>query len=588
MQILTARISVLPLSLLAALLLSACDKSATPPGESEALISKSVSKSVSESAPESVTETDAELIARAGAPLFSGMGTHHHTITTDSPGAQRYFNQGLILAFAFNHAESIRSFKAAQKLDPNCAMCYWGEALAAGPNINVTSNGKAIMADKDREIAFSALQKAIARADQTSEPEQDYINALSARYNGDASTPRSPLDKTYATAMGQLAEKYPDDMDAAALYAEALMNTMPWNYWADDGQPRPDTVKVISSLERVLDKSPNHPLAIHLYIHTVEASSAPERAEAGADRLAALVPGAGHLVHMPAHIYWRLGRYNDASNANIEAARIDEEYIAQCNAQGFYPALYYPHNIHFLWAASTMEGRSQLSIESALRVANNIKLEQVEQFPTVEFFRTIPLLSYVRFGKWQEIMDHPEEPEKYKFSAGIRHYAKGIAYAAMGDMEAASAEQAQIGPLAETTSITFLDGRDFPASTLLNIADNLLLGELAYRQNDHATSIQYFEKAVAEQDKLPYTEPPFWYYPTRQSLGQALLQAGRNADAEVVYRQDLEQYPRNGWSMSGLVKALELQDKTEEASKVLAQFNHIWQMADIEIDGSRI
>ncbi len=533
-------------------------------------------------------ETEAQLIARAGAPLFAGMGTHRHNITTSAPGAQRYFDQGLILAFAFNHAESIRSFKAAQKLDPNCAMCYWGEALATGPNINVTSNGKAIMADKDREIAYIALQKALLLADQASEQEQDYIKALSARYNGDASTPRAPLDEAYAATMGQLAEKYPDDMDAAALYAEALMNTMPWNYWADDGNPKPDTVKVISSLERVLEKSPNHPLAIHLYIHAVEASSAPDRAEASADRLAALVPGAGHLVHMPAHIYWRLGRYHDASSANIEAARIDEEYIAQCNAQGFYPALYYPHNIHFLWAASTMEGRSELSIESALRVAKNIKLEQVEQFPTIEFFRTIPLLSYVRFGKWQEIMDHPEEPEKYNFSAGIRHYAKGVAYAAIGDLDAARAEQAQIPPLAETASINFLDRRDFPASTLLNIADNLLLGELAYRQDNHGKAIQYFEKAVAQQDSLPYTEPPFWYYPTRQSLGQALVEAGRNADAEAVYRRDLEEYPRNGWSMRGLVNALEAQGKTEEATELSETFNQIWQMADIEVTGSRI
>jgi tetratricopeptide (TPR) repeat protein len=575
MQLLTLKIPALSFALIITLALSACEKPNTNqdgPNENT----------------KAVHETEAQLVERSGAPLFTGMGTHNHTITTSSPGAQRYFNQGLILAFAFNHAESIRSFKAAQKLDPNCAMCYWGEALAAGPNINVTSNGRVIMADRDREIAFAALEKAVALSQQASEAERDYITALAARYNGDPATPRGPLDEAYAVAMGQLAEQYPDDVDAATLYAEALMNTMPWNYWANDGNPKPDTLKVISSLERVLTKAPNHPLAIHLYIHAVEASSDPARAEASADRLGALVPGAGHLVHMPAHIYWRVGRYNDASNANIEAARIDEEYIAQCNAQGFYPALYYPHNIHFLWAASTMEGRSQLSIDSALRVAKNIDIKQVKQFPTIEFFRTIPLLSYVRFAKWEAIMQHPAEPEEFKFSKGIRHYARGIALAAMGDLEAARSEQQQISPLAATASVSFLDGRDFPASTLLAIADNLLLGELAYREEDYATASIYYEKAVLSQDKLPYTEPPFWYYPTRQSLGQALLKSNRNAEAEAVYRKDLEQYPRNGWSMRGLAKALEAQGKAQEAGEIMMQFKEVWQLADIKIDGSRI
>ena len=531
---------------------------------------------------------DQDLIDRAGAPLFDGMGTHHHKITTSEPGAQRYFDQGLVLAFAFNHAEAIRSFKAAQKLDPSCAMCYWGEALATGPNINITSDGKVIMAPDERLDAYEALQLAIARKDGASEQEQAYIEALQSRYNGDVTKDREGLDQAYATAMANLTEKYPQDLDAAALYAESLMNTMPWNYWKDDGDPREDTKSVITALETVMAADPQHPLAIHLYIHAVEASSNPGRAEHAADRLADLVPGAGHLVHMPSHIYWRLGRYHDASKANINAANVDEKYIAQCNAQGFYPALYYPHNIHFLWAASTMEGRSELSIESAIRVASNVNVEQVKQFPTIEFFRTIPLLSYVRFGKWDEILAAPEPDAEFKFSQGIRHYVRGIAFANTGELEAAKAEQLQLVPLKETVSVQFLDKRNFPASRLLDIASELLLGEIQFAVKNYAAAAQRYEEAVNLQDTLPYTEPPFWYYPTRQSLGHALLMDGKSQAAEAVYRQDLKDYPRNGWSMFGLVQALEAQQKTDEAAQVRGQFEEVWQMSDITLSASRI
>jgi len=345
---------------------------------------------------------------------------------------------------------------------------------------------------------------------------------------------------------------------------------------------------VIAALERVLAAAPKHPLALHLYIHAVEASSAPERAESAADRLATLVPGAGHLVHMPAHIYWRVGRYHDASKANIEAARVDEVYIAQCNAQGFYPALYYPHNIHFLWAASTMEGRAQLSIDSAIKVAKNVNIEQVKQFPTIEFFRTIPLLSYVRFGKWDEIMAAPEPPAEFSYSQAIRHYARGVALAARGDLKGARTEQAAIEPIKSTVSIIFLDKRDYPASLLLDIANALLLGEIKLAEQDYAGAVVDFENAVAFQDLLPYTEPPFWYYPTRQSLGYALLKGGHAAEAEAVYRKDLTDYPRNGWSLFGLSQALDAQGKTTEAATVYGEFETVWQMSEIKLTGSRL
>ena len=534
------------------------------------------------------SNTKQELIDRAGAPLLSGLGDHSHLITTSQEGVQEYFNQGLVLAFAFNHAESIRSFKAAQTLDPNCAMCYWGEALARGPNINVTSNGKAVMSDEERIKAFKAALKAKDLMVNSTPKEQAYITALSSRYDGDITSDRNVLDLTYAEAMEKVVRTYPEDMDAASLYSEALMNTMPWNYWSDDGSPKPDTIKVISKLEEVLEKEPNHPLAIHLYIHAVEASSSPERAELAAERLGGLVPGAGHLVHMPAHIFWRVGRYHDASEANINAAKVDEEYIAQCNAQGFYPAAYYPHNIHFLWAASTMEGRSELSIESALKVAKYVNLDQIKLFPTIEYFHTIPLLSYVRFGKWEEILNSSKPAPEFKYSQGIYHYAKGMAYAAGGELQKAREEQSQILPLKESKEVKIIIKGGQPSGLLLEIASELLMGQIAFSNNNYSIASRHFEAAVNLQDSLPYTEPPFWYYPARQSLGNSLMKEGKISAAENVYRRDLQDYPRNGWSLFGLSLALEAQGRTEEAEEVNKKFRLIWQLSDIKLEASII
>lgn len=526
------------------------------------------------------------LATQAGAPLFEGMGDFSLPITTTDPHAQRYFDQGMVLAFAFNHAESIRSFKAAQTLDPDCSMCFWGEALATGPNINVTSKGKVIMSPAERVAAFNAISQALALAENATPKEQAFIAALSRRYDGNANTDRAPLDQAWADAMAAVVNEYPEDMTAASIYAEALMNTMPWNYWSDDLTAKPATQQVIAQLERVLDIEPDHPLALHLYIHALEASSEPERAEAAADRLTDLVPGAGHLVHMPAHIFYRVGRYNDAALANIRAAEVDEAYIAQCNAQGFYPALYYPHNIHFLWSSATMQGQRSLSLESAQRVVANVRVEQVKQFPTIEFFRTVPILSMVRFGEWDMILNQPKPHEGFKFAEAIWQYARGVAHAAKGDNAAAQQALQQLIPLKNDVAVTFLDKRDYPGSLLVGIAIDLLKGEIEYRQGRYAEAIPHFERAVVQQDSLPYTEPPFWYYPSRQSLGAALLKAGRASDAESVYRADLAQYRHNGWSMYGLMQSLLAQDKTAEAATVKAHFDQAWQFADITIDAS--
>ena len=471
------------------------------------------------------------VIERARAPLLDGLGDFNHPITTADPWAQRYFNQGMIMAAGFNHAESIRAFKAAQRLDPNCAMCYWGEALATGPNINVTSKGKAIIMPAERVAAFAAIQKAGELAAGASERERDLIAAQSARYNGDIDTPREPLDL-------------------------------------------------------VIARNPRHPLALHLYIHAVEASSRPGRAEDAADELADLVPGSGHLVHMPSHIYWRIGRYFDASEANVRAAKVDEDYIAQCNAQGFYPALYYPHNIHFLWASASMEGRSAIAIEAGRKVAANVRLEQIKEFPTVEFFQTVPLLSLVRFARWDEILQEPQPAAELKYSNAIWRYARSVALSRQGELQQAEDELAAMAPQMKTESVWFLDGNDYPATQILSIAQHLATGELAQARGDYVGAIEAFSAAVEAQDLLPYTEPPFWYYPTRQSLGHSMLRAEDYTGAEAVYRADLAQYPRNGWSIFGLYLSLEAQGRAEEAAAAKQRFENIWGRADVSLTSS--
>lgn len=534
------------------------------------------------------TESRDALVARAGAPLFDGMGDYHRPITASDPSAQRYFDQGMVLAFGFNHAEAIRSFRAAQRLDASCAMCFWGEALATGPNINVTANGKAVMSTDEQEAAYAAVQRAVALRGQASEVERDLIDALALRYSAEPVEDRDPYDRAYAGALGELQSKYADDDDIAVMFAEAWMNTMPWDYWSDGETPRPEIVPVIDALETIIARNPEHPLALHLYIHAVEASSNPGRAEAAADTLADLVPGSGHLVHMPAHIYWRVGRYNDASEANVRAAAVDEAYIAQCNAQGFYPALYYPHNIHFLWAASSMEGRSAVAIDAARKVAANVRLEQIEEFPSVEFFHTIPLLALAQFGRWEEILAEPAPRADLHYSNAIWRYARAVAYSNAGDAERARQEHAAMREYRDSDQIDFLVTMAYPAESLLAIADALIDGEIALAEGDFATAVESFGAAVGIQDALPYMEPPFWYYPARQSLGLAHLRAGEFAQAEAVYRRDLLDFPRNGWSMRGLVQSLRAQGRDEDADAVQAEFEQVWSLADVELDASRI
>lgn len=512
-----------------------------------------------------------------GVPLFGNLGTYRHPVTTDSELAQHYFDQGLTLVYAFNHPEAIRSFREAARLDPGMAMAWWGIAYALGPNIN------APMPDAAVPEAWAALRKAQQLSDRASERERAYIQALSRRYAPEPVADRAPLDKAFAEAMGEVARRYPADLDAATLHAEAIMDTMPWDYWTREGAPRPATLELLATLEGVLKRNPDHPGANHYYIHAIEASPYPERGLDSALRLHDLVPGAGHLVHMPAHIYLRMGRYHQAAQANEAAVGVDEAYIARTGAQTPYTMMYYPHNYHFLWYATSMEGRSADSIEAARRVAAKVPVEMARKEPGLEIFVPVPLFALARFGKWDEILAEPRPAADLPYATAVWHYARGLALAAKGRTQEAQAEADALEKLAATPPIREREIPAFYAASQLAIARDVLRGEIAGRLGRSDESIRLLRGAVEAQERLPYMEPPYWYYPVRQSLGVALLDAGRPAEAEEVFRRDLKEHPNNGWSLFGLQQSLQAQGRDEEAREAGHAFARAWAGADVKL-----
>ncbi|MEQ8660523.1 MAG: hypothetical protein RLW62_06870 [Gammaproteobacteria bacterium] len=511
------------------------------------------------------------------APLFDDLGDHHVPITTAVPLAQRYFDQALMLAWGFNHAESVRSFREAQRLDPACAMCFWGEAFALGPNINKP------MDPADVPAAWAAVQQAQALAARASPREQALIAALAQRYGAVAVDDRAPLDQAFADAMATVAAAYPDDLDVLTFYAEALMDTMPWAYYEEDGTPKPLTGTLTATLETVLANNPAHPGAIHLYIHAVEASSTPERAEDGADRLADLVPGSGHLVHMPSHIYLRVGRYHDATLTNERAAKADESYINQCRAQGFYPALYYPHNIHFLWYTASLEGRSEMAIAAARKLADNVPKDLIGDIPLIEQFLAVPMFGLIRFARWDAVLAEPQPREDHRFATAMWHAARGIARAARGEREQAETERAAYREGASVYDADAYATYGYPADVLLGIAGHVLDATIAHLDGDADKLVAELEAAVAAEDALPYMEPPYWFFPNRHLLGAALLELGRPAEAEAVYRRNLEKVRRNGWALDGLAQSLVAQGRHDEAAAVRAEFAAVWPHADVTL-----
>ncbi len=525
-------------------------------------------------APSKVAPGDA---ATMPAPLFDDLGSYSLPISAATELAQRYFDQGMILAYGFNHAEAYRSLSAAAQLDPNCAMCQWGMAYVLGPNIN------AAMEAGNVPTAYEAIQAAIALSGQATKRERAYIQALAQRYSSEPVEDRAALDLAYAQAMGDLVRQYPDDTDAAALYAEALMDTMPWDYWNEDGSAKPETQIVLDILDSVIERRPDHPMALHLYIHAVE-KERPELGIAAADRLRDLVPGAGHLVHMPGHIYIRVGRYHDAVVANLKAIAADESYITQCHAQGLYPIGYMPHNHHFLWFAAVMAGQKDIATEAAHHTAMvDQDLMRQPGYGTLQHYASIPLYTLIKFQAWDEILAQPAPDADLAYLTAVWRYARGMALANQGQIAQAQQELAAMDAIASSGALDGITIWDInTTSDLIAIASAVLNGEIAAQGRDLEGAIAHLQRGVELEDSLNYDEPSPWYSPVRQSLGAVLLEANRPDEAEAVFRADLAIYPDNGWSLYGLTQALEAQGKPEAAS-VQQQFEVVWQYADYDL-----
>ncbi|MHC5743268.1 MAG: tetratricopeptide repeat protein [Nostoc sp.] len=501
--------------------------------------------------------------------LISGLGTIHHPVSTSNPQAQEFFDQGLNLIYAFNHDEAVRSFQYAAKLDPHLAIAYWGIALALGPNIN-----SAI--DPNRELAaYQAVQQALALSSQASTPERDYITALAKRYSQNADADLYQLAVDYAKAMGNLVKRYPDDLDAATLYAESLMDLHPWQHWTKDGKPQPDTEEIVAVLESVLKRNPNHAGANHYYIHAVEASPSPERALASANRLGTLAPAAGHLVHMPSHIYFRVGDYEGAMQANEQAIAQDDIYIKKYQVQGTYPMMYYNHNVDFFMVASSMAGKYQDALQAAEQlVANATAIDPYA--PMLEGFLGSKMLIQTRFSDWDAILRTPAPEAKLPTTSAVWHFARGMASAATGKLENAASESRALLAAKQGISTAATIGFS-PANRILDIASKVLDAKIAREKHDYESAILLLEKAVAAEDALDYVEPPDWYFPTRESLGAVLLAKGDYREAEKVFRADLKKYPHNGRSLFGLQASLQALGKDEAAQVVKAELETAWK-----------
>ena len=515
------------------------------------------------------------------APLFDNIGTHSFKVSTKNPLAQKFFDQGLRLTYGFNHAEAHRSFMEASRLDPNLAMAYWGQAYVLGPNINDPAP------DDERKKSYNeAIQKALSHLEGTSKKEADLIQALAHRYSEDLSRETPELNLSYMEAMAKVAKKYDKDPDILTLYAASVMNTVPWNYWDKDGKPSPNIPEAKKALEKAIEMDVNNPGAHHYYIHMVELPN-PDLAVPSAEKLATLMPAAGHIVHMPSHIFIRVGRYKDAVEANQKAILADEDYISQCYSQGMYPLGYYPHNIHFLWSASSLLGDSKTAIEAAKKTAEKVPMGEMKDLHFLQNFASTPLLAYTRFGKWNDILTYPKPNDDLKHLKLIWHYARGIAFTRKSNLKEAQEELDAIklyttDPEMETNMATGFDN----GNTLAKLAYEIVAGEMAAKENNLEKAISHLEKAVEMEDHLIYNEPSAWHIPPRQNLGAVLLKAKKYAEAEAVYKKDLENLRQNGWSLMGLHQSLVAQGKTNEAQKVKTEYDLAWKYADIDVQSS--
>jgi len=517
-----------------------------------------------------------------GALRLEGLGSYHREITTTSPEAQAFFDQGLRLLFAFNHDEAARSFARAAELDPRCALCFWGISYALGPNYNM------ILLPDRAQAAWEAAQKAQALREKASPVEQALIDSIQKRYKGPESLDpmaQQPYSEAFAAAMRDAARRFPEDADVQTFLAESLMDLNPWKLWTNDGKPAPGTEEIVAILEKVIAKHPDHPGANHYYVHAVEASKDPARAVASADRLRGMMPGAGHLVHMSAHIYQRVGRYADASEANRKGAAADAAYVTQAKPTGYYAPMYYSHNHAFLAYSAAMEGRSREAVEAA-DAASRVALqspEMIEMMPGMDFYLSFPLLAKVRFGQWDDLLDDAPPRSDWKVLNGLWRFGRGMALSGKGQPDAAEAEWTILSQIAAQVPPDLPAGYN-TARDVLGLAARLLEGDIAWKRGKTEAAVAAFEDAVKREDSLNYDEPSDWFYPARHHLGAALLAAGRAADAEAVFRADLQRNPANGWALFGLEQALAAQKK--DAAAVKAELGKAWARADVKLTGA--
>ena len=523
-------------------------------------------------------------LAPVGANLIEGLGDYSMPVTAKGPEVQRWFDQGLAMTYGFNHDAAERSFLKAAELDPDCAMCWWGAALVLGPHVN------SAMDPANNPKAWDRLQRAKrAAASGATEKEQAFIKALSARYAENPPDVRKPLDDAYAVAMGELAAKYPDDLDAATLHAEAMMDLQPWDYWDASGQPKGHTAEVVSTLESVIARDPEHAGALHLYVHAVEASPDPAKGVAAADTLRELLPGSGHLVHMPAHIYARVGRWHDAVLANQKAIVADDNYLAICKpGPGVYPLGYVPHNHHFLWFAATMEGASEIARSAAAHTGERTsdpQLMRTPGFEAMQNFSLTPLYADVRFGRWDAVTAMPKPADDVPYMQAMWNYGQAMAAVAQGRIEDAKKFHEALVPATKDPVIEKMMAWDrYSLIGGVQVAERFAAAQIARAQRDYDTAIAALNTAVTIEDTLPYDEPPAWNWPSRLALGNVLLEAKKPVDAERAFRDELARNPENGWSLHGLARALKAQGKKDEAQSVADRFAKAWANADVELE----
>ncbi|HEX9172415.1 MAG TPA: hypothetical protein VF861_07125 [Telluria sp.] len=510
--------------------------------------------------------------AGAGKPLLYGdLGTLHVPISTASRQAQAYFDQGMRLTYGFNHAEAARAFRAAQQLDPQCAMCYWGEALVLGPNIN------APMFPQAAAPAAAAAARALALAPRASAPEQALIKAVARRYSAAPPLERAPLDQAYADAMADAARAFPNNDTIQVLYAESLMDLSPWNYWEAGGaKPRPRTAEMVDALERVLERNPTHPGAAHYYIHAMEASTHPDKALPAARVLAAQIPGAGHIVHMPSHIYYRVGLYKDALQSNLDAIAADEKYFSRSESDPLYRGAYYPHNIHFLMVSALMGGEGKTALKAAAKLDNALGHELVKEFASLQPIKAAPYFSHVQFSSPEVLVALPDPGPDFVLVKAMWHYARATGFARKGALAEAAKEIAALGALERSADFKPIVAWGVPAPEIVHTARAVATGRLADARGDLPAAIKAYQEAVAVQDQLPYTEPPYWYYPVRQSLGSALLRAGQLDAAEQAFRASLARTPSNGWALRGLIEVYRKRGDRAALAAAQKRFDATW------------